>query len=366
MAAGEPEATHFDWSGPHDRAVRRARAAFFLVVGVLAAYCAAVVIAVLVCVSIAVTDPHHGLSGAEIWAFVAGGLVLYVAAAIVIAMIGHGGRGRSIRALAGARPPTDNEAGAAQNSINDFTVARGIPSPELWLVDNDAPNGLAFGTPQHGNVCITTGALRLSKPELEALCASLITAITMPACVYAMSAADLLFLCGVATSIVWYAAVFVLLSLVVGAPPVAVAATIVAIVVLIATTQPLLFVTRHFMPTLLDEVAELCDLETVRCTAQPASLGTLLVHLAEDDSRVSTPVAIEHRWFERDVLEVQPRHGFFMGSITALFDSDSLLAGAARKEASRPALTHRAEVAAELADSNPKLIARINRAKQLT
>jgi hypothetical protein len=363
---GEAAGTHFDWSGPHDRAVRRARVTFFLVVGVLAAYCAAVAIAVLVCITLAATRPHHGLSDAGTWALAAGALALYAAMAVAIGMIGHGGRAGSIRALAGARPPADErEAGPAQKAIDDFTVARGIPSPELWLVDNDAPNGLAFGTPQHGNVCVTTGALQLSKPELEALCASLITAITMPACVYAMSAADLLYLCGVATSIVWYAAVFILLSLVIGAPPIAVAAAIVSIVVLIAITQPLLFVTRRFLPTLLDQVAELCDLETVRCTAQPASLGTLLVHLAEDTDRVSTPVAIEHRWFERDVLEVQPRHGFVVRSVTSLFDRDSLLAGAAHREPSGPALMHRAEVAAELADNNPKLASRIARAKQL-
>jgi hypothetical protein len=329
----------FSWWVPHDRATRRAQALFLLVAGVLAAYVAAVVVIVLVCIRLAEVGP---------WRFVANGsdrlgplgiaaliVGLYALAGVAIASVGWGGFKSTTRRFVGARVPDSASANDAQGFVATFSLARGILRPEVCVIDDPAPNACVFGTANNGTVCLTAGALSLPARELEALCSYLVTSLTSREYVCAVSAADLLRASGLATNALWATAWAVLLSAAIGVPGPVVAAAVLGIALLVVVTKPLLALTDRALPHLFDEVDALCDLETVRCTAQPSALAALLVHLLEDRRRVATRSQVAHLWFERDDID-----------------------GAG--------LVMRAETAIELADGDPILTARLRRVAHLT
>ena len=79
---------------------------------------------------------------------------------------------------------------------------------------------------------------------------------------------------------------------------------IVALVTLLAVTRPIFFLVDRAIPRLLDEAASLVDLETVRQSAEPTAMATVLLAMLEDGRKVRRRWEIAHLWFERDVVEV--------------------------------------------------------------
>jgi heat shock protein HtpX len=366
MTRGESKG--FDWWGPHDHATRRARTVFSLLVGALAAYAAVVIMIVVACLRLAEIGPWRRLANASDtlgpWGLAALVVMLYLVAAAVIAVVAWGGFSRKIRRYAGARSPADGEVDHVRSLIDTFVLARGIPAPSVGIVDDPAPNGFAFGRARKGSVCLTTGALQLPAVELDALLAGLVTSLTMPAYVYAISAADLLLICAFATNTLWATALFVLFSSMAGVPGVVVGVALFGIAAVVALTRPLLIVADRMLPPLLGDVSELCDLEAVRCTALPDALGALLVHLLEDRRRVRSRVEIAHLWFERDIEEVESR--LRRSDIGELFNAWSLTdSGRIIRRGDRSSqreLAARAAVAIELAGGDTALSARLERA----
>jgi heat shock protein HtpX len=59
------------------------------------------------------------------------------------------------------------------NLVDGLGGGAGVPTPELLVLDDPAPNALAFGTdPRHASLAVTTGLLeRLSRVELEGVLA---------------------------------------------------------------------------------------------------------------------------------------------------------------------------------------------------
>lgn len=58
-------------------------------------------------------------------------------------------------------------------TVENLSIAAGLPTPKVYLIDDSAPNAFATGRdPQHAVLCITTGLRdKLSKPELEGVMA---------------------------------------------------------------------------------------------------------------------------------------------------------------------------------------------------
>ena len=290
----------FAWWEPHDRALRRARMLFLLGVVVTALY---VVAPFFVVASILHAEDSS-------WPGIGGfGIVLLAVAIIaivtgIVAAVAWRGLPHTTLRYAGAREPTLEEARRAAAGLEPFALARGISPPTVWVVRSRAPNALACGRPGAAHVCFTTGALRLPEAEFGALCAYELTALTCRPFVYGTSAIDVVLFAEWCTRLVWSVAALALMSAAVGVPAPLAAAITTSIVVLVAVTRFALVFADRALPRLLDDAAQLVDLETVRLTEQPGAFARLLRHLLDDEHRVKTRWQIAHLWFERDEIEV--------------------------------------------------------------
>jgi len=82
--------------------------------------------------------------------------------------------GRQVLLLsAHARPIGHEDAPQLDNVVEEMTIAAGLPrKPRTYIIDNDAPNAFAVGTPDHAAVAVTTGLLiRLNRDELQGVIA---------------------------------------------------------------------------------------------------------------------------------------------------------------------------------------------------
>jgi heat shock protein HtpX len=294
--------------------------------------------------------------------------VLVLLAAVTLAILGLAwlGTSRTTVRCSGARQPVPGEADAALECVGAFALAYGMPRPRMWAIDDPAPNALAFGRPAVGNVCLTTGALKLARPELEMLCAQEVTALASRARAYATSAAELVLLGEWCTKVLWSLGAFVLLAVIVGVPFEVVGAYFVGTVVIVVVTRPLLVVADRSIVSLIDDTSELVDLETMRHTAQPMALAQLLLELVEDPGRAQSRWEIDHLWFERDVIEHTPGGGRW--SVLSQFfsqlgpDADGFGLRAVNARRTRRELLARATAAIDQAGGDPALRARLDRA----
>ena len=108
-------------------------------------------------------------------AILAGPVVLVVAAlaALVLAAVAYLYAGRLVLRVSHARPVTADEEPRYHNLVEGLCVSAGLPKPELYVIDDDAPNSFATGRdPAHAAIVVTTGLLqKLSRMELEGVVA---------------------------------------------------------------------------------------------------------------------------------------------------------------------------------------------------
>ena len=111
-----------------------------------------------------------------IWAFtigfVWGVLISFVLGCAVAALIHRQSSAAALRSL-GARPMADGAEPRLENLVEGLTVAHGFRVPDMYLVDDGAPNAAALArTPKEGALVVTTGLLeRLDRVQLEAVLA---------------------------------------------------------------------------------------------------------------------------------------------------------------------------------------------------
>ena len=361
----------FSWWDTRDEAWRRARLLFVLAGVVVAIYAAGILVVIGGTLRAADIGPWDRL---DTWADDAGtiGIVLaalglLAATALAILYIGWRGLPRATLRLSRARSPERDEARDVGNAVESFALSYGMPTPRVWVVGDSAPNGLAFGRPAAGHVCVTTGALQLPDRELDALCMYHVTALASRALAYATSAADLVLLGEWCTRLLWSVAGIVMISTIVGVAVDVAVAYVLGIVIVVVLTRPLLLLADRGLVRLIDATAELVDLETVRQSTQPESLARLLLRLLEDRRQAKTRWEIAHLWFERDVVEPDDRNtlsrliGQFMPA------GVGVPAFAARcMQGTRRGLLARAETAVDLASGDAKLRARLGRAANAT
>ncbi len=86
---------------------------------------------------------------------------------------------RIVLGISGARPANKNEDRLFTSVIDNLVLAKGLPKPKLYVIDDTAPNAFATGRdPQHAVVCATTGLLqKLTRTELEGVMAHELTHI---------------------------------------------------------------------------------------------------------------------------------------------------------------------------------------------
>jgi len=75
--------------------------------------------------------------------------------------------------MSGARHATDVEDRMLRNVVEEMAIASGLPMPEVWVIEDSAPNAFATGrTPENSAVAITTGLLqKLNRDELQGVMA---------------------------------------------------------------------------------------------------------------------------------------------------------------------------------------------------
>ncbi len=76
-------------------------------------------------------------------------------------------------AVNGAKEVTKRDAPQLYRTVENISIATGMPMPKVYLIDDPAPNAFATGRdPQHAIVAATTGLVdMMTKPELEAVIA---------------------------------------------------------------------------------------------------------------------------------------------------------------------------------------------------
>ena len=108
-------------------------------------------------------------------AILAGYVVLLAAAvvALVLAVVAYLYADRVVLSLSHARPASPDDEPRYHNLVEGLCVSAGLPKPELYVIDDDAPNSFATGrSPAHAAIVVTTGLLqKLSRMELEGILA---------------------------------------------------------------------------------------------------------------------------------------------------------------------------------------------------
>lgn len=106
-------------------------------------------------------------------------LVVAAVAALVLAVVAYLFADRVVLGLSRARPVPADEEPRFHNLVEGLCVSAGLPKPDLYVIDDDAPNSFATGrNPAHASIVVTTGLLqKLSRMELEGVVAHELTHI---------------------------------------------------------------------------------------------------------------------------------------------------------------------------------------------
>ena len=74
-----------------------------------------------------------------------------------------------VLAASGARPVDAQTAPQLMNVVQEMAIAANIPMPDVYIIDDTAPNAFATGRdPKHASIAITTGLLeKLDREELQ-------------------------------------------------------------------------------------------------------------------------------------------------------------------------------------------------------
>lgn len=107
------------------------------------------------------------------WVF---GAVVAVAAAVIafaLTMGSYFGGSKAILAMSRARKITKADDPQLFNVVEEMSIASGLPMPEIYVIDDSAPNAFATGRdPKHAVVAITTGLRsKLTRDELQGVMA---------------------------------------------------------------------------------------------------------------------------------------------------------------------------------------------------
>lgn len=116
--------------------------------------------------------------GWVISAYYGNSIILYIAVtiALVQAWVGYYHSDTIALAVSRAQPVTGKEGRSAKillDTVENLSIADGVPSPKVYLINDSAPNAFATGRdPKHASLAVTSGLLeKLDKPELEGVLA---------------------------------------------------------------------------------------------------------------------------------------------------------------------------------------------------
>ncbi len=100
-------------------------------------------------------------------------LVIFGVFAVVLNIVSYWYSDSVVIRLSGARPASREQYFDLYTTVENLSIAAGLPMPKVYVVDDPAPNAFATGRDKnHAAVCATTGLLSiLDKSELEGVIA---------------------------------------------------------------------------------------------------------------------------------------------------------------------------------------------------
>ena len=101
------------------------------------------------------------------------GVPIAVAVWLIMWLVAVAAGSKLVLASAGAREIAHDDVPKLFNVVEEMTIAAGLPRPpKVYVIDCDAPNAFACGTPEKSAVAVTTGLLtRLNRDELQGVIA---------------------------------------------------------------------------------------------------------------------------------------------------------------------------------------------------
>lgn len=101
------------------------------------------------------------------------GLFGALAIGIVLALVAWFAGSKIVLQMSNARTATEGELRLVHNLAEEMAIAAGIPTPQIYIIDDPSPNAFATGSdPRKGYVIVTTGLLRmLDRDELQGVVA---------------------------------------------------------------------------------------------------------------------------------------------------------------------------------------------------
>ena len=102
----------------------------------------------------------------------AGGVAMTLGAVGIGALSGVGtyfAGDKLVLAVSGAVPVSEDSAPQLMNVVREMAIAANVPMPQVYLIDDTAPNAFATGRdPAHASIAITSGLLeKLDREELQ-------------------------------------------------------------------------------------------------------------------------------------------------------------------------------------------------------
>ncbi|MFQ5809785.1 MAG: M48 family metallopeptidase, partial [Armatimonadota bacterium] len=93
--------------------------------------------------------------------------------AIVLSLTSYFGGGKIVLSMSGARKVEKREYPQLFNVVEEMSIAAGMPMPDVYIIDDTAPNAFATGRkPEEAAVAVTSGLLsKLSRDELQGVIA---------------------------------------------------------------------------------------------------------------------------------------------------------------------------------------------------
>lgn len=102
------------------------------------------------------------------------GIVIFALGfAIIYSLVGYFASAKISLGLSGAKPIAKRDAPELYRIVENLTITAGMPMPQVYIMDDPAPNAFATGRdPKHSYVAVTSGLLEImDKTELEGVIA---------------------------------------------------------------------------------------------------------------------------------------------------------------------------------------------------
>jgi len=109
----------------------------------------------------------------EYWGSGYGGAAAAVVIAVIAGLTSYYGGDRMILAVSRAGRIEKKDHPQLFNVVEELAIAAGLPMPQVYIIEDSAPNAFATGRdPEHASVAITTGLLdKLDRDELQGVMA---------------------------------------------------------------------------------------------------------------------------------------------------------------------------------------------------